>query len=460
MKRLGNLYDKIISLDNLRLADERARKGKLRSYGVKLHDRNKEANLLSLHEALKAGTYRTSEYSTFTIYEPKEREIFRLPYFPDRIVHHAVMNILEPIWVSIFTADTYSCIKGRGIQAAANKLRRVIDRDKAGCAYCLKIDIRKFYPSIDHTVLKSIVRRKIKDTRLLNLLDEIIDSAEGLPIGNYLSQYLANLVLTYFDHWVKEVKRVRYYFRYADDIVVLHSDKKTLHALLAEFESYLAANVKLEIKQNKQVFPVAHDHRDSFGRGIDFLGYVFYLNETRLRKRIKQNLCRKIAKLRKRKKPLSEDEFKQTLAAWWGWAKYSDSEYLINKLNKIHLMKSSSDVRPAIILPLGNGSYHYNYNIVEEKVEDPETGEKTVYNYDTVQVWQKPDYENLTRAVIRSEIDETEEFSLINDYYAAQLGIETDEDRKAKAVADYKAHLSRVIAIKTMVKNDLLTEGY
>ena len=117
-------------------------------------------------------------------------------------------------------------------------------------------------------------------------------------------------------------------------------------------------------------------------------------------------------------------------------------------------MKSSSDVRPAIILPLGNGSYHYNYNIVEEK------GEKTVYNYDTVQVWQKPDYENLTRAVIRSEIDETEEFSLINDYYAAQLGIETDEDRKAKAVADYKAHLSRVIAIKTMVKNDLLTEGY
>lgn len=194
-------------------------------------------------------------------------------------------------------------------------------------------EAKKFFTNSSE--IKSIVRRKIKDTRLLNLLDEIIDSAEGLPIGNYLSQYLANLVLTYFDHWVKEVKRVRYYFRYADDIVVLHSDKKTLHALLAEFESYLAANVKLEIKQNKQVFPVARDHRDSFGRGIDFLGYVFYLNETRLRKRIKQNLCRKIAKLRKRKKPLSEDEFKQTLAAWWGWAKYSDSEYLINKLNKI-----------------------------------------------------------------------------------------------------------------------------
>lgn len=150
-----------------------------------------------MHEALKAGTYRTSEYSTFKIYEPKEREIFRLPYYPDRIVHHAVMNVLEPIWLSVFTADTYSCIKKRGIHAAARKLRRVIDKDKPGCAYCLKIDIRKFYPSVNNEVLKSIVRRKLKDTRLLQLLDEIIDSAEGLPIGNYLSQYLANLILTY-----------------------------------------------------------------------------------------------------------------------------------------------------------------------------------------------------------------------------------------------------------------------
>ena len=123
-------------------------------------------------------------------------------------------------------------------------------------------------------------------------------------------------------------------------------------------------------------------------------------------------------------------------------------------------MKSNSNVRPAIIQDLGNGSFHYNCNVTERKIEDEEVGEKTVYDYDTVQVWEKPTYDNLTRAIIRSEIDETEEFSLINDYYAAQLGIETDEDRKAKAVADYKAHLSRVIAIKTMVKNDLLTEGY
>lgn len=123
-------------------------------------------------------------------------------------------------------------------------------------------------------------------------------------------------------------------------------------------------------------------------------------------------------------------------------------------------MKSSSNVRPDIIQDLGNGSFHYNYNIVEEKVADEEVGEKTVYNFDTVQVWEKPTYENLTRAVIRNEVDENEEFSLINDYYAAQLGLETDSARKAKTVTEYKDHLSRVIAIKTMVRADLQTAGY
>ena len=122
-------------------------------------------------------------------------------------------------------------------------------------------------------------------------------------------------------------------------------------------------------------------------------------------------------------------------------------------------MKSNSNVRPAIIQDLGNGSFHYNYNVTERKIEDEEVGEKTVYDYDTVQVWEKPTYDNLTRAIIRSEIDETEEFSLINDYYAAQLGIETDEDRKTKAVNDYKAYLAHVADIKQMVRDDLATVG-
>lgn len=122
-------------------------------------------------------------------------------------------------------------------------------------------------------------------------------------------------------------------------------------------------------------------------------------------------------------------------------------------------MKSNSNVRPAIIQDLGNGSFHYNYNVTERKIEDEEVGEKTVYDYDTVQVWEKPTYDNLTRAIIRSEIDETEEFSLINDYYAAQLGVEKDEDRKTKAVNDYKDYLAHVAEIKQMVRDDLATVG-
>lgn len=325
MKRIGNLYDKICTFENLYEADEKARKGKMRTYGVKVHDKNRTENLLKLRDELLTGTFKTSPYSTFIIYEPKEREIFRLPYYPDRIVHHAVMNILEPIWVSTFTADTYSCIKERGIHAAAKKIRRILREDPEGTTYCLKIDVKKFYPSIDHDTLKRILRRKLKDARLLKLLDEIVDSAQGVPIGNYLSQYFANLYLTYFDHWIKETKRVKYYFRYADDIVILASDKSYLHRLLTEIQLQMG-DLKLEVKRNWQVFPV-----DS--RGIDFLGYVFFHTHTRMRKSIKQNMFRKVGKLRKRP-DITEEEIKQAVASWWGWAKYCDSRNLINKLQK------------------------------------------------------------------------------------------------------------------------------
>ena len=279
MKRIGNLYEKIISLDNLRLADEKARRGKLRSYGVLLHDKNREANILALHETLKNRTFKNSEYSTFTIYEPKERIIFRLPYYPDRILHHAIMNILEPIWVSVFTKDTYSCIKGRGIHGAMRNVKRAI-KDRENARYCLKIDIRKFYPSIDHDVLKAIIRRKIKCKDTLALLDTIIDSTDGVPIGNYLSQYFANLMLAYFDHWIKEEKRA-----------------------------------------------------DKHGRGLDFVGFVFYHNQTLMRKSIKQNFCRMAARLNK-KLNISARDYKQRLCSWYGWAKVSNSKHLLKTIIK------------------------------------------------------------------------------------------------------------------------------
>ena len=183
MKRIGNLYDRICDIDNLRLADIKARRGKLKSYGVIKHDTHQDDNLYKLQKTLLECVYKTSKYDIFQIYEPKERDIYRPPYYPDRITHHAVMNVLESVWTSIFITDTYSCIKNRGIHAAAIKLSSQLYKDPIGTKYCLKLDIRKFYPSIDHLILKQIVRRKIKDSRLLILLDEIIDSVDsGVPI--------------------------------------------------------------------------------------------------------------------------------------------------------------------------------------------------------------------------------------------------------------------------------------
>lgn len=331
MKRIGNLYEKIISLDNLRCADEKARRGKLHTYGVQVHDRNREANLLALHEALLTKTFKTSRYEVFTVFEPKERLIYRLPYYPDRIVHHAIMNVLEPIWVSVFTNDTYSCIKKRGIHGAMRKVKQAM-KDRKNTRYCLKIDIRKFYPSIDHDVLKMIIRRKIKCKETLWLLDEIIDSADGVPIGNYLSQYLANLYLAYFDHWIKEVKRVKYYFRYADDMVFLSSSKEELHRLLADIREYMK-DLKLDLKGNEQVFPIGNNRYDRHGRGLDFIGFVFYHSQTQIRKSIKKNFCRAAAKWNK--KPNAKlDDYRQALCGWFGWAKYSDSKHLLKTILK------------------------------------------------------------------------------------------------------------------------------
>jgi len=314
MKRIGNLYQKIYSMGNLQIADAIARKGKLTQPGVIEHDKNRDANIRNLHEMLKTKTYKTSPYTTFTIYEPKERVIFRLPYFPDRITHHAVMNILEPLFVSVFTADTYSSIKKRGIHAVANAVRRAL-KDIHGTEYCLKLDIRKFYPSVDHEILKQLLRRKIKDRDLLWLLDGIIDSADGLPIGNYLSQYFANFYLTYFDHWLKEDRKVKYYFRYADDLVFFSDNKQYLHQLLDEIREYLQDNLGLQVKYNYQVFPVA-------SRGIDFIGYVFFHTHILLRKTIKQNFARMLAR---NPNPAS-------IASYNGWATHCNSKHLLKKL--------------------------------------------------------------------------------------------------------------------------------
>lgn len=314
MKRKGNLYNQLITFENLKLADAHARKGKKHQYGVIQFDKNPDGNLLLLQESLLNKNFKTSKYTTFTVYEPKERIIYSLPYYPDRITHHAIMNVMEPLFASWFTNDTYSSIKGKGIHAAANNVKKALLNKKA-TQYCLKLDIRKFYPSIDHDVLKALLRKKIKDNEMLWILDEIIDSTDGLPIGNYLSQYFANFYLTYFDHWIKETRGVKHYFRYADDIVIFADNKPELHRHLAVIKRYLKEELKLDVKHNYQLFPVKD-------RGVDFVGYVFYHTHTLLRKSIKKRFARAVSKTPKR----------ATIAAYYGWAKHADTKHLLKKL--------------------------------------------------------------------------------------------------------------------------------
>lgn len=349
MKRIGNLYDKIISVENLRLADQKARRGKLRTYGVRHHDRNREANIYALHEALLTKTYRTSPYELFKVYEPKERIIYRLPYYPDRIVHHAIMNVLEPIWVSVFTHNTFSCVKNRGIEGCARSVERHIRKYDGRPLYVLKIDLRKFYPSMPHATIKDAVRWKIKDENLLWLIDEIIDSVNGtphpirmdevcdgesLPIGNYLSQYLANLVLARFMHRVNEVWKIDA-DEYADDITFYGDDPDKLReAFHTKIRPYLEEVLGLHVKDNWQIFPVAKNRQDKHGRALDFVGYKFYREQKLIRKSIKQNFCRMAAKLNKRTPALPAAEYKQRIASWLGWAQHSNSRHLLKTIIK------------------------------------------------------------------------------------------------------------------------------
>ena len=309
-------------MPNIELADNKARLHKEKRYGVQKHDKNREEENRLLLEALILGKYKTSPYKTFKIYEPKERLIFRLPYYPDRITHHAILNLLEPIWVKTFIANSYSCIKGRGIQAAYYGVKKSL-RDIEGTKYCLKVDIKKFYPSLDHDILFNTLKKKIKDSKLLALLKEIIDSNEqGVPIGNYLSQFFANLYLTDIDHKIKEVLRIKHYHRYADDMVFLASTKEELRRVLEWLKEALA-EIKLELKANYQIFPVE-------SRGIDFVGFVFFHNYIKLRKSIKHRIRKLINRYKSGE--IQIDSFKRSISAYYGWLQYCNSKHYLQKI--------------------------------------------------------------------------------------------------------------------------------
>jgi len=315
MKRYGNLYEQIYEMENIKLAHRKARKGKAHYKEVKTFSKYENYYIEELHNMLKEKRYKTSKYEIITKITDggKERKIYKLPYYPDRVVQHCIMNILEPIWFKTLIRDTYSSIKDRGIHDGLYRIKHKLYEDKINTQYCLKLDIKKFYPSIDHDILKRIIRKKIKCKDTLMLIDEIIDSADGVPIGNYLSQYMGNIYLSELDHYCKENLRIKYYFRYCDDIVILENNKSKLHEYLNIIKYFCNTHLKLEIKSNYQIFP-------TFIRGIDFLGYRFFDDYILVRKSIINNMKRKINTKNK--------------SSYYGWLKHANAKSLTNKYLK------------------------------------------------------------------------------------------------------------------------------
>lgn len=293
MKRYSGLHDKLCTIENIEVADNNARKNKNKKYGINKHDKNRQYENEDLVDKLFNLKYKTSKYS---------------------------------------------CIEGRGIHLCANNLKRDLRKYPNETTYCLKLDIRKFYPSIPHDGLKKCIRKKIKDKDFLMILDEIIDSTDnvrdisskltnkigiGVPIGNYLSQYFANLYLSELDHLCKEELKCKFYYRYADDIVILSNDKNFLHKVLIYIKLYVHT-IGLKVKDNYQIYPVN-------SRGINFVGYVFYHTHTLIRKSIKYKIIRLVNSYLNRE--IDRKEFKVKMCAYYADSRDKTLFYSIHRLN-------------------------------------------------------------------------------------------------------------------------------
>ena len=326
MKRYGDLFHDVCSMPNLVLAHQNASRGKRHYVEVRMVNSDPEKYLSDIQAMITGKTYRTAPYKEMKKNDyGKPRKIHRLPYYPDRIVHHAIVQVVSQIWQRTLIRDTYACIPRRGIHDGLRRIQDALTADPDGTKYCLKMDVKSFYHSLDHAILKQIIRRKIKDKHLLALVDEIIDSfSPGVPIGNYLSQFFGNLYLSGYDHWMKEVHRCRYYFRYCDDVVILGGDKARLHALREITDRFWAEKRNLRLKGNWQVFPVDV-------RGIDFLGYRFFRNYTLLRKSIAKKFKRKMRHVKEHHARMRPISVMSTISSYGGWMKHANCMNLRNR---------------------------------------------------------------------------------------------------------------------------------
>lgn len=337
MKRLGYLWDEVIAFDNLLLAYRKARKGKRSRDEVACFDLNLEYELFSIQQDLVQQQYQPGAYRLFTIYERKKRQISAAP-FRDRVVHHALMNVVEPLLDRRFIDDSFACRKDKGVHRAVARYQGWAKRYE----YVLKLDVARYFPSIDHDILKQQLRRHLKDDRVLWLFDVILDASPpfphdairylpgddlftplgrrvGIPIGNLTSQFLANLYLNGLDHFIKQRLRVPAYLRYVDDLILLSDKKADLHAWRQSIEQYLLTLRLLVHPAKANIFQRYE--------GVDVLGYRVFPDFRLLRN---DNGFRFARKLRGYARhwgcgELEWEDFDASVQSWIGHAGQADT---------------------------------------------------------------------------------------------------------------------------------------
>ena len=295
-------YDDIISLENLLLAWKKFKSEKSNKKDVQIFERNLMENLLQLHRDLKTKNYKHSGYYAFKISDPKPRDIHKA-LIRDRVLHHAVYQKIYFFFDSKFISDSYSCRKWKGAHKSMNKFKSYfykVSRNNTQPCWVLKCDIKKFFASIDHEILKSILAKHINVKETLWLLGQVIDSfysthcqgstltvKRGLPLGNLTSQLLVNIYMNEFDQFIKHKLKVKYYIRYADDFVVLSQDKKYLENVLERMKEFLSSDLKLTMHPDKVFIK-------TIASGVDFLGWVHFPKHRVLRTATKRRMFRNL----------------------------------------------------------------------------------------------------------------------------------------------------------------------
>jgi retron-type reverse transcriptase len=284
------MFQEIISIENLLAAWREFARGKrakpdVHEFSLRLMD-----NILALHHDLCNGTYRHGAYKHFRISDPKPRDIHKASV-RDRLLHHTIYRVLYPFFDRTFITDSFSCRNGKGTHRAMNRFRAFAyraSRNHTRTCWVLKCDIKKFFASIDHTILMDILCRRITDDRVLWLLGEVVGSFErGLPLGNLTSQLLVNIYMNEFDQFVKHTLHMKHYIRYADDFVILSPNRMWLELILPEIESFLWGRLKLRLHPAKVSIT-------TFASGVDFLGWVHFPEHRVLRTTTKRRMFQRI----------------------------------------------------------------------------------------------------------------------------------------------------------------------